>query len=340
MKKHLLLALLCTFGLQTAQAADPGHYGIICYHDIIDTSKPEDAGAVRRQYFPQTLTADRLIAHFNWLRDNGYTPVSWQQIKDARAGKAKLPDKPVLLTFDDGYLSFYTTAYPILKAFNYPAVYALITSWLEIPADGRIQYDDTTSLPRSAFVTWEQVREMQASGLIEIASHTHDLHHGIKGNPGGSQFAAVFPGRYQNGRYETPEEYRKRIYNDLKASRDTITRRTGIKPEVLVWPYGQFTLTSVDIARDVGFQSDLTLSDETLNPANKASAVCLPIRNPLWSACNLICRANGSNCRTSAPSMSNLTNCTIPTPCSRTKTTTNSSSGCSCWVQTPCTCRR
>ena len=154
MKKHLLLALLCAFGLQTAQAADPGHYGIICYHDIIDTSKPEDAGAVRRQYFPQTLTADRLIAHFNWLRDNGYTPVSWQQIKDARAGKAKLPDKPVLLTFDDGYLSFYTTAYPILKAFNYPAVYALITSWLEIPAGGRIQYDDTTSLPRSAFVTW------------------------------------------------------------------------------------------------------------------------------------------------------------------------------------------
>ena len=104
MKKHLLLALLCAFGLQTAQAADPGHYGIICYHDIIDTSKPEDAGVVRRQYFPQTLTADRLIAHFNWLRDNGYTPVSWQQIKDARAGKAKLPDKPVLLTFDDGYL--------------------------------------------------------------------------------------------------------------------------------------------------------------------------------------------------------------------------------------------
>ena len=271
MKKHLLLALLCAFGLQTAQAADPGHYGIICYHDIIDTSKPEDAGAVRRQYFPQTLTADRLIAHFNWLRDNGYTPVSWQQIKDARAGKAKLPNKPVLLTFDDGYLSFYTTAYPILKAFNYPAVYALITSWLEIPADGRIQYDDTTSLPRSAFVTWEQVREMQASGLIEIASHTHDLHHGIKGNPGGSQFAAVFPGHYQNGRYETPEEYRKRIYNDLKTSRDTITRRTGIKPEVLVWPYGQFTLTSVDIARDVGFQSDLTLSDETLNPIGKQS---------------------------------------------------------------------
>lgn len=57
MKKHLLLALLCAFGLQTAQAADPKHYGIICYHDIIDTSKPEDAGAVRRQYFPQTLTA-------------------------------------------------------------------------------------------------------------------------------------------------------------------------------------------------------------------------------------------------------------------------------------------
>lgn len=275
MKKYLLLALLCAFGLQTAQAADPGHYGVICYHDIIDTSKPEGAGglsrAVRRQYFPQTLTAERLIAHFNWLRDNGYTPVSWRQIKDARAGKAKLPAKPVLLTFDDGYLSFYTTTYPILKAFNYPAVYALVTSWLETPADERVAYGGKATLPRSAFITWEQVREMQASGLIEIASHTHDLHHGVKGNPGGSQFAAVFPGRYQNGRYETPEEYRKRIYNDLKASHDTITRRTGIKPEVLVWPYGQFTQTAVNIARSLGFDSDLTLYDDTLNPLGKQS---------------------------------------------------------------------
>ena len=268
MKKHLLLALLGALGLQTAQAADSGHYGVICYHDVIDLSRPADAGgttqAVRQQYFPQTLSAERLIAHFNWLRDNGYTPVSWQQIKDARAGRSKLPDKPVLLTFDDGYISFYTTIYPILKAFNYPAVYALVTSWMEVPAGGRVKYGNTT-LPRSAFITWEQVREMQASGLIEIASHTHDLHHGQKGNPGGSQFAAVFPGNYKDGRYETPQTYRNRISADLKASRDTIIRRTGIKPEILVWPYGQFTQTALDIARGIGFHSDLTLYDNTLN---------------------------------------------------------------------------
>lgn len=274
MNKHLLSTLLVLFGLQTAHAADPENYGVICYHDVIDLSRPEDTGnvsqAVRRQYFPQTMTAERLVAHFNWLRDNGYTPVSWQQVKDARAGKTALPDKPVLLTFDDGYISFYTTTYPILKAFNYPAVYALVTSWMETPADGQIKYGSIT-LPRSAFITWEQVREMQASGLIEIASHTHDLHHGVQGNPGGSQFAAVFPGHYRDGRYETPEAYRERIRKDLKASHDIITRRTGIKPDVLVWPYGQFNQTAVEIGRSLGFQSDLTLYDDKLTPLSRPS---------------------------------------------------------------------
>lgn len=273
MKKRILFPILCALALPNVWAQSDD-YGVLCYHDVIDQSRPAATGLfsqdIRNQYFPQTITVDRLIAHFNWLRDNGYTPMSWKQIKEARAGKAPLPAKPVVLTFDDGYVSFYTTIYPILKAYNYPAVYALVTSWMETPDDGRISYGSIT-LPRSAFITWEQVREMQKSGLVEIASHTHDLHHGRTGNPGGSQFAAVFPGNYQNKRYETPAEYRQRIRADLKKSRDIISLRTGITPDVLVWPYGQFTETAVQTARELGFDDDLTLWDNKLTNLKKNS---------------------------------------------------------------------
>ncbi|OSI24995.1 poly-beta-1,6-N-acetyl-D-glucosamine N-deacetylase PgaB [Neisseria dumasiana] len=276
--KSLLAGLLLAFGLQTAYASDV-RYGVMCYHDVIDNNQPppvfveekkdEMQGEIRRSYFPQTITVERLTAHFNWLRDNGYTPVSFKQIEDARAGRGQLPPKPVLLTFDDGYISFYTKIYPLLKAFNYPAVYALVTSWLEVPPGGTIAYGKK-KLPRSAFITWEQVREMQKSGLIEIASHTHDLHHSVSGNPYGSQFAAIFPA-YRNGRYETQAEYEQRIRHDLQQSVDLIAKHTGTRPNVLVWPYGQFNQTAQKIAAGVGLTNDFTLFDAKLNTIGQPS---------------------------------------------------------------------
>lgn len=76
MRKRLLLTLLYTFGLQTTQAAGPGHHDITCCHDIIDTSKSEDTRVMRHQYFPQTPIANHPVAHLSWLRDNGHTSVS------------------------------------------------------------------------------------------------------------------------------------------------------------------------------------------------------------------------------------------------------------------------
>ncbi|MCS4532846.1 poly-beta-1,6-N-acetyl-D-glucosamine N-deacetylase PgaB [Neisseria montereyensis] len=276
---HLLAGLFLACGLQTVYAADV-RYGVICYHDVIDGAQSlgsvdvandmaDMKGEMKRQYFPQTITVERLTAHFNWLRDNGYTPVSFKQIEDARAGKGELPPKPVLLTFDDGYASFYTKIYPLLKAYNYPAVFALVTSWLEQPEGSMITYGKE-KLPRSAFITWAQMREMVQSGLVEVASHTHDLHHSVTGNPYGTQFAAMFP-EYKNGRYETKAEYEKRIRDDLQKSVDIITKRTGFRPNVLVWPYGQFSQEAQAIAHSVGLTNDFTLFDNTLNTVEQHS---------------------------------------------------------------------
>ena len=139
--KKLLSILIIAAGLvpSVGLAASEG-YGVLTYHDVVDESKPRPAatdknyeGKMLRQYYPQTITIQKLIEHFNWLKVNGYQPVSWQQIVDARNGKSKLPSKPVLLTFDDGYESFYKIVFPLLKSYRYPAVFALVTSWQETP---------------------------------------------------------------------------------------------------------------------------------------------------------------------------------------------------------------
>ncbi len=71
-------------------------------------------------------------------------------MEDARAGRSRLPEKPVLLTFDDGYESFYRLVFPLLKAYQYPAVFAVVTGWLDTPSGGSIAYGNR-QLPRSAF---------------------------------------------------------------------------------------------------------------------------------------------------------------------------------------------
>ena len=277
LSKLFLVAFVGMLLAGMARAADIRtddiRFGALCYHDVVDESPQGLArgeqvfvGEMQRQYFPQTITVQKLVAHFNWLKANGYTPVSWQQVEDARAGRSRLPEKPVLLTFDDGYESFYRLVFPLLKAYQYPAVFAVVTGWLDTPSGGSIAYGNR-QLPRSAFVSWAQIREMQQSGLVEIASHTDDLHRSLIGNPFGSQFAAVMPGNYRNGRYETEAEYRNRIRTDFRRSADSIARNTGKRPRVLVWPYGQFNETAVAIAREEGFDSDLTLNDRKANTA-------------------------------------------------------------------------
>ena len=74
------------------------------------------------------------------------------------------PPRAVLLTFDDGYASLYTRVYPLLKTYGYPAVFALVSSWLETPAGDTVDYGNGQK-PRSAFITWAQAREMATSDI-------------------------------------------------------------------------------------------------------------------------------------------------------------------------------
>lgn len=207
---RILLVLLLLLPIRQVWAEM--RYGVLTYHNVVE-------GKVSGQTDTPTVSRSKLIEHFDWLKNNGYTPVSWRQIKEAEAGKGSLPEKPVLLTFDDGYLSFYQTVFPLLQQYRYPAVLAVVTSWLD--EKDYVPYG-TIKLPRNRFLSWPQIKTLQQSGLVEIASHSDNLHRGQAGNPMGSEFAAALSGYYRNGRYETAEEYRHRIEVDLKTSADKI----------------------------------------------------------------------------------------------------------------------
>ena len=258
--KHFARIIICTLSLFSAFAFAQDRYGVLAYHSVVDESAAEN----QKQYFPQTISAQMLIKHFNWLKENGYNVISWQQVIDAENGKGTLPDNAVLLSFDDGYETMYNVVFPLLKAYNYPAVFAPVTGWLDTPADQKIAYADKM-LDRSVFATWSQVKEMEQSGLVEVASHTHNLHNGINANPSGGQLPAVIAPEYKNGKYETEDAYKNRLKSDFAHTIQTLVNHIGKKPRVMVWPYGQFNDVAVQIARQAGMPHYFSLGEKIVN---------------------------------------------------------------------------
>ena len=258
--KHFAKIIICMLSLFSAFAFAQDRYGVLAYHSVVDESAAEN----QKHYFPQTISAQTLIKHFNWLKENGYNVISWQQVIDAENGKGTLPDNAVLLSFDDGYETMYNVVFPLLKAYHYPAVFAPVTGWLDTPADQKIAYADKM-LDRSVFVTWAQVKEMEQSGLVEVASHTHNLHNGINANPAGGQLPAVIAPEYKNGKYETEDAYKNRLKSDFARTVQTLINHIGKKPRVMVWPYGQFNDVAVQIARQAGMPHYFSLGEKIVN---------------------------------------------------------------------------
>lgn len=281
MRPITLLALLLSLSLSVARAQSTD-VTVLCYHDVRDNVGAAPVGTGRNpraEIFPDTgeldpdqyaISTRNLASEFDWLRARDYHVISLQQLIDARSGRSKLPDHAVLLTFDDGLQSVYTKVFPLLKAYNYPAVVAVVGAWTDLAANGKVDYG-YRQFTRADFATWPELREMQASGLVEIASHTWDMHDGILANPQGNLIPAVITHAYnpKSHRYETDTEYAARIRADLARNSREIEAHLGRTPRAIMWPYGSYTQTAEAIANSLGMQASFTLGWPVTFPASR-----------------------------------------------------------------------
>jgi biofilm PGA synthesis lipoprotein PgaB len=234
----------------------------ICYHDVSDVDPDQTYMAV---------STDHLVQQFNWLRRNGYHPVSIDDLLRARAHQAPLPDNPVLLTFDDGYSSFYTRVFPLLKLYRFPAVLSVTGSWMKGDSGASVAYgSESNRVPRSLFISWEQVREAARSGLVEIAAHTESQHAGITGNPQLNSEPALTTPQFdpQASRYEDEASYAVRLKADAETIAADIQRETGRRPRVIAWPYGSYNQLAESIYAAAGMTIGLTLDAGTATLGN------------------------------------------------------------------------
>ena len=194
--------------------------------------------------------------YLEWIQREGWHPIRLEDVWLARQGKKTLPNKALLLTFDDGALSSYNRVFPLLKQYKTPAVFAIPTSWI----NGNTK-DAYEAYGKGNLMTWPQMREMVASGYAEFVSHSDNMHRGILANPQQNMQPAAITREYieKQKRYETESEYQSRVVADLKKSKQTLDRELGINSRAIFWPYGAVTTETEELAAQAGLPMSFSL---------------------------------------------------------------------------------
>ncbi|MCA1667828.1 MAG: polysaccharide deacetylase family protein [Thermomicrobia bacterium] len=117
--------------------------------------------ATDRLGFGLSVTPTDFAAQMDWLVKNGYHAIFPSELTAAMIQGAPLPTKPIVLTFDDGYRDFYEQAWPVLKQHGLKSASAVVTS-----------FADKGDRGDRLFMDWRMIRELDQSGMVEIASHT------------------------------------------------------------------------------------------------------------------------------------------------------------------------
>ncbi|MEG2300307.1 MAG: poly-beta-1,6-N-acetyl-D-glucosamine N-deacetylase PgaB [Acinetobacter sp.] len=219
----------------------------LTFHDV------RDDVAKRGDRDVYAISTKNLGQYLEWIQREGWHPIRLEDIWLARQGKKALPNKALLLTFDDGALSSYNRVFPLLKQYKTPAVFAIPTSWI----NGNTK-DAYEAYGKGNLMTWPQMREMVASGYAEFVSHSDNMHRGILANPQQNMQPAAITREYieKQKRYETESEYQSRVVADLKKSKQTLDRELGINSRAIFWPYGAVTTETEELAA----QADLPMS--------------------------------------------------------------------------------
>ncbi len=191
---------------------------ILTYHRFVPKKRRCDKLAV---------TADAFAKQLAYLRDNNYTTIDFPQLADFIEGKAAIPPKSVILTIDDGYRSTYDVAYPILRKYRQKATVFVYTDFVGAGAG----------------LTWKQMKEMVASGLIDIQPHsvTHsDLTIRLE--------------------EESDKAYQARISEELRYPARQIKSRLGLPIHTFSYPYGAENDTVLTAAKAAGYRLATTVT--------------------------------------------------------------------------------
>lgn len=203
---------------------------IIMYHHITSAEKGND----------YVLPLKILEEDFEYLKNNNYIPVSLNALfQFVKSGKP-LPEKPIVITFDDGQKSFLTKVLPLLEQYSYPANVNIIGSLVELYTSNQDNNDNY------AYLNSEDVKLLFSHPLVEIGCHSYNLHN-LSNRRGMGKIKG-----------ETEAHYTQIIKNDIDSFQNLYVSVTGERATCIAYPYGIKNNTLDSIIKNEGFNIILT----------------------------------------------------------------------------------
>ncbi len=186
---------------------------ILMYHYV--SAPPEDADPYR---IDLSIHPETFRAHMEYLFFEGYTPISLYDLDQSLLDGTPLPAKPVILTFDDGYVDHYTHVFPALRQYGFTGTFFVITG--------------TADAGSSQYLTWEQIREMADAGM-DMESHTKS-HVDLRGRP-----------------------YDMLVY-ELLGSVESLAAYSGKSPAMFCYPVGRYDMDVLTVLEALGIRRAVT----------------------------------------------------------------------------------
>ncbi len=181
--------------------------------------------------------------HLRQLKAGGYETVLPEEVVAAFEGKGKLPTRPVMVTFDDGYVSTREVAEPLLARYGFRGVVFLITDYVAETAEARRKWDGEPCL------TWEEVRRMHQRGVLTFGGHGH-THANLAAHPNSAE--------------------------EIERSFRQIRRKGGFRPVAFSYPHGAFGEETWKAVEKGGYRMAVVCEDRIARVAQRKDLFHLP----------------------------------------------------------------
>ena len=206
---------------------------IIMYHNVSTNQKLQNKYVISVEELEQDLAC---------LKANGFETIIMADLINYVYKGDPLPEKPIILTFDDGDFGIVKHVYPLLQKYDMKAVVSII---------GKVT-DDYSALNKEEVgylsnLTWPEVKEMSESGYVEIQNHTYNLH-----QKGGAKKI----------RGESEEAYQKRLSSDVGKLQDRMAEMLKAPATTFTYPYGAVSSTTDNILKEMGFLATLSCREK------------------------------------------------------------------------------
>ena len=207
----LLYGLLFTLLLPVAVFSQSSSQAVILQYHHVSTETPAST----------SLSSKQFEAHMTYLKDNGFSILPLPEVITALNNQQQLPDKTIVITFDDGYTSVYQNAYPVLKQLNWPFTILVTTGLI----------DNNPGL----YASWDQLREMADNGAT-IANHT-----------------VTHPYLLELNQNESKQAWLNRVVDEINSAENTIKSETGHNYKILAYPYGEHDENLQTLINEMGY---------------------------------------------------------------------------------------